>query len=109
MELEEIYERLNKLEIPVAYLKFDTPQKLPFCAYFEAEGQVEGADNYDLYRRKKIVVELYTKKKDVELERRFEKLFREFELEKAVDTFLKDENMFMVAYTFEIIQKIQED
>lgn len=109
MELEEIYERLNKLEIPVAYLKFNTPQKLPFCAYFEADGQIDGADNCTLYRRKKIVVELYAEKKDVKLERKFENLFREFELDKAVDTYLKDENMFMVAYTFEIIQKIQED
>lgn len=108
MELEEISERLKSLDIPVAYLKFDAPQKLPFCAFFEAEASVEGADNYDLYRRKKIVVELYTKKKDVELERKFEKLFREFELEKAVDTFLKDENMFMAAYTFEIIQKMED-
>lgn len=109
MELEEIYERMKTLNIPVAYLKFNSPQKLPFSVYFEAEGQVEGADNYNLYRRKKIVAEIYTEKKDVELERKFENLFREFELEKAVDTYLKDEQMFMVAYTFEVIQKIQED
>lgn len=109
MELDEIYARLKTLGVPVAYLKFNKPQKLPFVVYFEAGGNVEGADNYNLYRRKNIVVELYAEKKDVDLERGFENLFREFELEKAVDTYLKDEEMFMTAYTFETIQKIQEE
>lgn len=108
MEFEEIYEKLKTLGIPVAYYKFEKPQKLPFVVYFEADGTVEGADNYNLFRRKTIVIELYTVKKDVALERKLENLFRDTEMEKSVDTYLSDEKMFMVAYTFETIQYIED-
>ncbi|MCM1133577.1 MAG: hypothetical protein NC340_08920 [Ruminococcus flavefaciens] len=109
MELKEIKEKLDTLGIPVAYLQFTKPQKLPFVVYFEAGGEVTGADNLNLYRRKDIVIELYTAKKDVRLERKLERLFPDTELEKSVDTWLKDEKMFMVAYTFETIQYIYDD
>ena len=108
MEFEEIYKKLCTLKIPVAHYKFEKPQKLPFAVYFEAGGTVEGADNYNLYRRKTIAIELYTAKKDVALERKLENLFRDTELEKSVDTYLKDEKMFMTAYTFETIQYIED-
>lgn len=106
MELDEVYAKLKTLDVPVAYLKFNKPQKLPFVVYFEAGGDVGGADNFNLYRRKEIKIEIYTAKKDVSLERKVEELFRDKELEKSVDTFLPDEEMFMTAYSFETIQKI---
>ncbi len=106
MDLDEIYSKLKTLDIPVAYLKFNKPQKLPFMVYFEAGGDVEGADNYNLYRRKTIKIEIYSAKKDISLERKVEELFRDTELEKDVDTYLPDEEMFMTAYSFETIQKI---
>lgn len=105
MELDEIYSKLKTLDIPVAYLKFNKPQKLPFMVYFEAGGEVVGADNYNLYRRKTIKIEIYSAKKDISLERKVEELFRDTELEKDVDTYLPDEEMFMTAYSFETIQK----
>ncbi len=106
MDLDEIYSKLKTLDIPVTYLKFNKPQKLPFMVYFEAGGSVEGADNYNLYRRKTIKIEIYSAKKDIPLERKVEELFRDTELEKDVDTYLPDEEMFMTAYSFETIQKI---
>lgn len=106
MELDEIYSKLKTIGIPVAYLKFTKPQKLPFMVYFEAGGDVEGADNFNLYRRKTIKIEIYTAKKDVPLERKVEDLFHDTELDKDVDTYLPDEEMFMTAYSFETIQKI---
>lgn len=109
MELEEIYEKLKALGVPVAHYKFDKPQKLPFVAYYEAGGTVEGADDYNLFRRKTIVIELYTAKKDVALERKLENLFRDTELEKFADNYLDDEKMFRIAYTFETIQYIEDE
>lgn len=109
MELKEIYSKLQQLGIPVAYQHFNKPQNLPFVVYYEAGGTVEGADGYNLFRRTNIIVELYTAKKDFRLERKLEILFRELPLEKAVDTFLKDENMHMTAYEFENITFIEED
>ena len=108
MELTEIYEKLRTLGIPVAYLKFDKPQKLPFIAYFEAGTEVQGADNYNLYRRTEIRIELYSEKKNPELERKIESLFRSVEIEKDGDTYLEDENMFMTVFSFETIQKMED-
>ena len=108
MELQEIYEKLRTLDIPVAYLKFDKPQKLPFIAYFEAGTEIQGANNYNLYRRTEIRIELYSEKKNPELERKIESLFRSVEIEKDGDTYLEDENMFMTVFSFETIQKMED-
>lgn len=109
MSLEEIYEKLCTLSIPVAYLQFSKPQKLPFIAYMEAGTKIQGADNYNLYRRTTIKIELYSEKKNPDLERKIEKLFRSVEIEKDGDIFLSKENMFMTSFSFEIIQKNMED
>lgn len=106
MNLDEIYSKLKTLDVPVAYLKFNKPQKLPFIVYFEAGGDVEGADNFNLYRRKEIKIEIYSAKKDISIEEKVEELFRDTEREKEVDTYLPNEEMFMIAYSFETIQKI---
>ena len=53
MTLDEIYSKLKSLNIPVAYLQFQKPQKLPFIAYYESHTVVKGADNYNLFRQEK--------------------------------------------------------
>lgn len=106
MELSEIYAKLCTLGIPVAYLKFDKPQKLPFISYLEAGTEIQGADGYNLYRRVTIRIELYSEKKNPELERKIEGLFRSAEIEKDGDTYLNEESMFMTVFSFETIQKI---
>ena len=108
MELSEIYEKLCTLDIPVAYLKFDQPQKLPFIAYLEAGTEIQGADNYNLYRRTEIRIELYSENKNPALERKIENLFRSVEIEKDGDTYLEDENMFMTVFSFETLQKMED-
>lgn len=108
MSLEEIYEKLCMLGIPVAYLQFSKPQKLPFIAYLEAGTEIQGADNYNLYRRTRIKIELYSEKKNPELERKIENLFRTVEIEKYKDIYLDDENMFMTVFEIETIQKMEE-
>ncbi len=108
MELSEIYEKLCTLGTPVAYLQFSKPQKLPFIAYLEAGTEIQGADNYNLYRRVTIQIELYSEKKNPDLERKIENLFRSVEIEKDGDTYLKEENMFMTVFSFETIQKMED-
>ncbi|MDE5620346.1 MAG: hypothetical protein K2I80_07475 [Ruminococcus sp.] len=108
MQLNEIYEKLCTLGIPVAYLQFSKPQKLPFIAYLEAGTEIQGADNYNLYRRIEIRIELYSEKKNPDLERKIENLFRDTEIEKDGDVYLKEENMFMTVFSFETIQKMED-
>lgn len=109
MELNEIYAKLKTIGIPIAYLKFDKPQKLPFAVYYESGTGIKGADNYNLYRELTITVELYTNKKDTRLERAVENLFRDREITKYSDAYLKDEDMFMTVFSFDTIQYIEEE
>lgn len=106
MELSEIYTRLKRLNIPTAYLRFSKPQNLPFQVYYETGGEVTGSDNYNLFRRITINIELYTEKKDITLERAIEAEFRDVHLDKQGDIYLEDEDMHMAAYSFDTIQKI---
>ena len=82
MELSEIYVKLKTIGIPVAYLKFDTPQDRPFIVYYENGSDFAGADNFNLYSDTGIMIELYFDKKDKKLEHKIEKLFRDVELSK---------------------------
>ncbi len=104
MELKEISKRLETLEIPTAYLKFTKPQKLPFQVWYEKSAEIKGADNYNLYRECSIIIEIYTARRDLALERKLETMFRDVQLEK-ICTYLKDEDMHMTVYSFNIIQK----
>ena len=108
MELSEITAKLKTIGIPVAYMKFSTPQKLPFMVYQESGSEIVGADNLNLYRRVDITIELYCSKKMPELERKIENLFPDIPIYKESDTYLPDEDMFMITFTFETIQDIQE-
>lgn len=109
MSLKEIYDKLVTLDIPVAYYKFNKPQSLPFCVYFEYGTEIKGADNYNLYREAEIRIELYYKAKSPELEHKIEALFRDRELEKTADSYIKEEDMFLTAYTFTTYEPIEED
>lgn len=109
MELAEIKRKLDTLGIPVAYLRFNKPQTLPFAVYYESATEIKGADSYNLYREVTITIELYTDKKTPLLERQLENLFRDTEIDKAADTYIKDENMYLTSFSFDTIQYIQED
>jgi len=109
MELDEIYAKLKTLKIPVAYLKFNKPQQLPFAVYYESGTDIQGADGYNLYRDVSITIELYTEVKQPQLERQIEALFRDREIEKSSDTYLKDEDMYMTVFSFDTIQFIEEE
>lgn len=109
MELPEIREKLLTLGIPVAYLQFKTPQTPPYAVYYESDTDILGADGYNLYRDVEITVELYSPKKNPQLERRLENLFRDVEIDKAGDTVLDGENLIMTVFAFRTIQSIEED
>lgn len=109
MELSEIKAKLDTLNIPVAYLCFKKPQALPYAVYYESGTDIKGADNYNLYRDVTINIELYCEKKQPQLERQLENLFRDREITKTPDIYIKDENMFMTAFSFDTIQYIEED
>ena len=106
MELEEIYKRLCTLGIPAAYMIFKKPQTPPFLIYKEHGADIRGADNYNLLRDTGVLIELYTAKKQPELEHQLEELFRDTELEKSTDLYIENEKLLKIEYTFSTITKI---
>lgn len=103
--LEEVYKKLKTVGIPVAYLKFDTPQELPFCVYYESNTDIRGADNLNMIRQTSITIELYSEEKIPELERKIEALFNDREIIKSEDIYIKDENMIEIVFEIETIDK----
>lgn len=77
--------------------------------YYEAGTEIKGADTCNLYREVTINIELYCDKKSPQLERQIENLFRDREIDKGSDIYIKEEDMLMTAYFFTVIQYIEED
>jgi hypothetical protein len=104
MTLSEIKTKLDLLEVDVVYRASREPLSTPFIAFYETSSNLYGADNLNLLKRKGITVELYTDKKDIELEEKFESIFNFVELSKN-EVYISDENVYQIIYEFEIYEK----
>lgn len=106
MKLDEIYKRLQKINIPIAYNHFRESVKPPYITYYEDGGQNYGADCMNLLRKRNVVINLFTKKKEPELEVQIEKLINDFETDVS-EIYILDEDLVMITYKFETIEKIR--
>lgn len=72
MTIEEFGIELSKVGIPVAYFSYqkDNIPKYPFIIYYDEEPNIIAADNIVYYQTIPIVIQLYTKRRDEELEER---------------------------------------
>lgn len=108
---EYIKERLQAVGLPLAYKQF-IPYKNapvpppPYLIYFVENESGHGADGRNFYKQLHFVAELYTVKKDTELENKVEDAISEFEFEKHED-YLDDESMWFISYEFDIYEKIK--
>lgn len=109
MELSEIYQKLCTVGIPVGYLRFRKPQKLPFIVYYESGSEIRGADGYNMLREVSVTVELYFEVKDITIERKIEELFRDTEINRSPDIYIDGEDMFMSSFSFTTFQFIKEE
>ena len=64
MTQQELYAELKKTGLPVAHLKFNTPQPLPFIVYINTSREGISADDKVWYKLNNYRIELYTKHKD---------------------------------------------
>lgn len=104
MTLEELYTELNKM-YPTTYSHFNKPMKPPFICYYEDESNNFYADNMIYGTKKTVIIELYTSKKDLNVERRLEKILKENKiLWYSTSQYIKEENIFVKAYYIEIME-----
>ena len=99
MTLEELYQTLQQLNLPIAYSHFKSPLKPPYLVYLVEDTQNFGADNRVYHQIENLVIELYTSKKDIILEKKLEALLneKEFYYEK-VETYIDSEKLYEVRY-----------
>lgn len=90
----------KSLNIPIGYYVNPRPGQVPFMVYYGTGSTNLDADNivYDSVQNWNI--ELYTNKKNIELEDKIEKILNENEVvwEKGPEIYISDDRVFMIPY-----------
>lgn len=105
MKLEEFYQHLVTLELPVQYYSYQEGQapSLPYLIYYQPEKVVLHADNITYCTNNTVKVEVYTDFKDPTLEARIEKLFNTLKITYTFqETYIREERMYMIVYELTI-------
>lgn len=104
MVLDEIYQKLKTVGIPLSYHHFQAPVKPPYMTYYENGAVFNGSDFQNDVIVYSIVVELYSDRKDTKLEEKLEEVlgFTHFEKEMV---FIHEEKIYETIYTFDVIEK----
>lgn len=105
MTLIKLNKLLKSLGIPVAYSHFNTPVKLPFITYSEAGSSNFIADNKVFKKVIDVDIELYTNKKDLEIELLLEQLLSDNEIPyDTVENYIDDEKVLQKIYEVRLIK-----
>lgn len=105
MTLPELKKILEQLKLPITYIKWAAGQvpALPYIVYYADEDVGFFADDVVYYEGYAVTIELYTEKKDMELEERVKELLRENHIAyETYEDYLETEDMFLKAYEIEI-------
>ena len=99
MTQEQIYNLLQRMQLPVAYNHFKETKSLPYLVYFTEDTSNFGADNKVYYKIDNWVIELYTDKKDINLETKLEALLEDAELYyEKYEAYIDTEKLYQVRY-----------
>lgn len=106
----DVKERLEKLGIPYAYRRFKEYKNKPlpeppYIVWFIDGEQHEGSDFKNLIRHCHITIELYSKTKNEENEKKIESEFSDTALDKWED-YIESQGLYLVSYEFDTITKI---
>ena len=95
-----IYDTLKKSGLPCAYSHFRTKQEPPFVVYLGNGQDVLRADDTHYWSQSRYQIEYYFTQKDETKEAALEKVLLDdgYQFEKSSDTFLDDENVFVIYY-----------
>jgi len=105
MILPELKDKLKSLNLPIAYRCFAVGQvpELPYIVYYADEDIAFYADDIVYHEGYAVTIEVYTEKKDVELEKKVKQLLNNNGLPyESYESFLDSENMYLKAYEIEI-------
>jgi hypothetical protein len=101
MTYDELVTMLEEANLPLAYDHFaegESPEP-PFLIFLSPSSEIFGADNISYAAFPEINVELYTNKKDPELEQRIENIFTRHGIYYLKsETWIESERFFEVLY-----------
>ena len=91
MTLKDFYNILIKSKFPVAYHHF--------VVYLVKDSENAGADNWSYHKTLNLQVELYTLKKDLEIETKMDDLFDSHSIFfDKVETYISTEKLYQITY-----------
>ena len=105
MKIEELRKKLLTIGVPAMYRRFSSPQQPPYIVYYVNNESQYGSDDMNLLAEREIIIELYTDKKDLEIESRIDKLFENYSFVKY-ENYIDSERLFETAYHVTFIDKI---
>lgn len=104
MTQAELYTALKSLGLPVAYSSFTTSPSPPFITYQFAYDDDFMADGYNFTEIGNFQVELYTKIKDLEAEKKVQDLFKSLYMPyRKNEAWLDSEKLFQIIYEVQLI------
>lgn len=104
MTLEELYQALESIGLPVAYRAFKAPQTPPFLVYLFTYKSDLMAENQNYVEIDNFQVELYTENKDPDTEKLVESKLKEIGLPYSkTETFVQSEGLFQLVYDIQLI------
>lgn len=104
MRLEELYLILKSTGLPVAYSHFNEIKSPPYITYLNSYSSNFNADNKVYKKIDNIQIELYTKYKDLEAEKKLEDLLDENEIVyETTEEWIDSEKLFQRIYEVRLI------
>ena len=103
---EEINTLINSLDIEYAYYQFPegTAVAPPFICFYYPERDDLFADNSNYVKVERLIIELYTKEKDFDLEARIEALHRDNEIPYVrYESYIDTEQLIMNTFESEVL------
>ncbi len=102
--MNELYELLQEMNIPIAYHHFIKATTLPYIVYYRSETNNFYADNKVYQKIDTYKIELYSIQKDISLESQLESLLNDSELpyEVVSEGYIESEKVYQVVYEINI-------
>ena len=110
MTFEQIASMIEGIGIPYAYYQFDeTGQAPPFiCFYYSGDNDVK-ADNLNYQKIEQLIVEVYTRNKDFELEASVENALSNAGLVYSRnEVYINSEKLYQVVYSCDVLIQSNE-
>lgn len=105
MKLSDIIDILTSIGIPVAYNHFVSRQEPPYLVYYVENSDNFCADNKVMSENLTVMIELYTKTKNLQLEKQLKDLLtdNEFPYELIGESFIESDNVYQIMYEINVM------